>query len=95
VTQPSLHDLDEPALALALVHAVQRVVATAPGGAEEGSGTLVQRVTRHMRAISRLEATVQALLSEQEQHRLLGVLVDLHRDPLAGDQSLDELLEGL
>lgn len=95
MTQPSLHDLTEPELALALVHAVQRVVATAPGGADGDSGTLVQRVQHHMGAIDGLEATVQALFSEQEQHRLLGVLVDLHRDPLAGDQTLDELMSEL
>ena len=95
MTQRSLHDLTEPELALALVHAVQRVVATAPGGADGDSGTLVQRVQRHMGAIDRLQATVQALFSGQEQHRLLGVLVDLHRDPLAGDQTLDELMSEL
>lgn len=77
-----------------LVSAVRAVHATSAEVASEGD--LVSLVNKHMRAIDHCEEALQRIFSTRELERLTGILVDMHRDPLGGDdQSLDAFVDEL
>ena len=77
-----------------VVDAVQAVQATSADELTEGP--LVERVNRHMRAVTVCEEVLRKTFSERELERLTRILVDMHRDPLGdGLETVEGFLEDL
>jgi len=77
-----------------LIEAVQKVSATSAKYAPE-DGDLYETVMRHIVAQRELAELLEGTFNADELHRLLSVLVEMHRDPLrmAHDpESLEEFL---